>query len=202
MHGFFMNEQQRIRLAFERFDAANAEDPNLIEVDGQAAPKELVFSRRLTDWVMALQPDASEALQLASRCQHLCRWQVPRSSQPMGRAGYLKWRAGLKQFHAEKSGEILEALGFDQQTIARVQELNLKKNLKKDAECQTIEDALCLVFLQYQFDDLIADTESEKMIRIVKKTWAKMSEQGQQAAMKLDYSPLAMQMLEQSVLPS
>ncbi|NWK55341.1 DUF4202 domain-containing protein [Verrucomicrobiaceae bacterium N1E253] len=197
-----MNEQQRIRLAFERFDAANAEDPNLIEVDGQAAPKELVFSRRLTDWVMALQPDASEALQLASRCQHLCRWQVPRSSQPMGRAGYLKWRAGLKQFHAEKSGEILEALGFDQQTIARVQELNLKKNLKKDAECQTIEDALCLVFLQYQFDDLIADTESEKMIRIVKKTWAKMSEQGQQAAMKLDYSPLAMQMLEQSVLPS
>lgn len=148
---------------------------------------------------MALQPDASEALQLASRCQHICRWEVPRSTQPMGRAGYLKWRAGLKKFHAEKSAGILRDVGYPEEVITRVQELNLKKNLKTDPDCQTIEDALCLVFLQYQFDALIADTDPEKMIRIVQKTWAKMSQQGHEAALKLDYSPEAQQVLKDSL---
>lgn len=181
------------------FDAANAQDPNRIELDGELHPKELVLAKRLGDWVLALAPEASEALQLASRCQHICRWEVPRSSEPMGRAGYLKWRAGLKKFHAEKSAEILSEVGYPEKMINRVQELNLKKNLKSDPECQVIEDALCLVFLQYQFDALIEDTDPEKMMRIVQKTWAKMSAQGQEMALKLNYSAQAQEVLNKSL---
>ena len=174
--------------AFENFDTANAEDPNGIEVDGAMQPKELVFAKRLTESVLALDPEASEALQLASRCQHICRWEVPRSTEPMGRVGYLKWRAGLKKFHAAKSAEILHEVGYPEEMIKRVQDLNLKKDLQSDPDCQTLEDALCLVFLKYQFDALIAGTEREKMIRITQKTWAKMSKRGQEAALKLSYS--------------
>ncbi|MBK1855372.1 DUF4202 domain-containing protein [Verrucomicrobiaceae bacterium 5K15] len=192
-----MNDQ--LARAFELFDRANAQDPNSIIVDGEQRPKELVFAERLTEAVMDLDPDASEALQLASRCQHIRRWEVPRDTQPMGRTGYLKWRKGLQKFHAETSAAILREVGYPEEVIERVQSLNQKKNLKTDADCQTLEDALCLVFLEHQFDDLIADTEEEKMIRIVQKTWAKMSPRGHEAAQELDYSPEAAELLTKAL---
>jgi len=185
--------------AFEQFDAANSEDPNTLIVDGVEQPKELVFAQRLTQAVLTLDPNAAEPLQLASRCQHICRWKTPRSSEPMGRTGYLKWRAGLKKFHAETSAGILREIGYDEATVERVQSLNQKQNLKTDPDCQTLEDALCLVFLEHQFDDLIESTEEEKMIRIVQKTWAKMSDRGQKSAAQLDFSELAAGVLEKAL---
>jgi len=190
-----MNDDELRLNAFARFDVANREDPNQITVDGVVYPKELLLAKRLTDCVLELNPDASEVLLLASRCQHLCRWEVPRSTEPMGREGYLKWRAELKQFHAEKSGGILRDVGFPEVTVEQVQALNLKKNLKSAPDCQTLEDALCLIFLKYQFDALIASTDAEKMVRIVQKTWVKMSDRGRDAASKLSYSPEAQAVL-------
>lgn len=197
LHGVFMNTESLLTHAFGRFDQANEADPNQIKVDGEDQPKELIFAKRLSESVLMLNSEASEALQLASRCQHICRWQVPRSTEPMGRSGYLKWRAGLKVFHAEKSAEILRETGYSEDMIARVQELNLKKNLNSDPECQTLEDALCLVFLRHQLDALIANTEPKKIIRIVQKTWAKMSPQGQEAALQVSYSEEAQAVLKQ-----
>lgn len=182
-----MNEAM-LQDAYRRFDAANAEDPNTVEVDGKPQPKELVFAKRLSAAVLDLDPDASIALRLAARCQHIQRWKMPRSTQPMGRTGYLKWRTLLKKFHSEQSAEILAASGYEADVIERVQELNLKKNLKTDKDCQTLEDGLCLVFLEHQFDALISDTEEEKLIGIVRKTWAKMSPRGQQATNKITFS--------------
>ena len=97
----------RFAAAVQRFNEANARDPYTVEVEGVAQPRELVYSRWLVDWVLRLQPNASEALRLAAHSQHLCRWEIPRESYPMTRPGYLKWRADLKQFHARKAGEIL-----------------------------------------------------------------------------------------------
>src|SRR5947208_3170058 len=100
--------------ALRRFDQENSCDPNIQLVDGQALPREVAYARWLTDWVLKLAPDASEPLRLAARCQHLCRWLVPRQSYPMTRAGYLQWREGLKKFHAQKAGEILREVGYPQ----------------------------------------------------------------------------------------
>lgn len=173
--------------AIRRFDAANAADPNRETADGADHPRELLYARRLTDWVLRLKPDAPEALRLAARCQHLCRWEIPRTSYPMDRPGYLRWRAELKKFHAERAGAILREVGYNDDLIARVQALNLKKDLGKDADCQTLEDALCLVFLQFQLGDLAAKSDHAKMINALKKSWAKMSEQGRAEALKLSY---------------
>src|SRR5437899_233735 len=97
----------RFQAAIRRFDEENARDPNTEVVDGAAQPRELVYARRLSDWVRKLAPAASEELRLAARSQHLCRWTIPRSSYEMTRAGYLRWRSDLKAFHARKAGEIL-----------------------------------------------------------------------------------------------
>lgn len=149
----------RFQAALRRFDAANAKDPHTELVGGVPQPRELVYAERLTEWVLRLQPDASEVLKLAARCQHLCRWAIPRNEYPMDRSGYLKWRAELKKFHAEKSGQILREVGFDDDVVSNVQALNLKKNFPADADSRVLEDALCLVFLQYQLTELAAKTE-------------------------------------------
>ena len=164
----------------------------------KSQPKELILAKRLTESVLSLDPEASEVLLLASRCQHICRWMVPRNTEPMGREGYLRWRAGLKKFHAEKSAEILREVGYGDSVIERVQSLNLKKNLKTDPDCQVLEDALCLVFLKYQFDVLIENTDREKIVRIVQKTWKKMSKAGHVAALKISYSAEAQLVLSEA----
>jgi len=176
----------RFKTALQRIDDENAKDPRITSNASQ--PSELLYSQWLTDWVLRLCPEASEALLLAARSQHICRWMIPRSSYEMTRVGYLTWRADLKKFHARKSGEILAEAGYSDDFISRVQTLNLKLNLIQDPECQTLEDALCLVTLQYQLSDLMMKTEPEKMIGIVQKTWKKMSAQAREEALALPLS--------------
>ena len=178
----------RFQQVLRRFDDENARDPNLVIIEDTARPRELIYAQWLTDWVLRLCPEASEALQLAARCQHICRWLIPRNSYPMTRAGYLRWREELKRFHAEKSTEILREAGYPEDIIARVRDLNLKKNFGADPECQLLEDALCLVTLQYQLGDLMDKTEPDKMIRILQKTWKKMSPAARREALGLSFS--------------
>ena len=117
--------------AIERFDAENGRDPNA-EIDGGVPhPRELLYARRLTEWVLRLAPGTSEALRLAARCQHICRWTIPREAYPITRAGYLRWRNDLKQFHASKSGAILREVGYGEEMIAKVRDLNLKKHFRR-----------------------------------------------------------------------
>lgn len=188
-----MNE--KFLAAIARFDAENSLDPNL---DG-GRPRELLYAERLTAWVLKLNPHASEALQLAARCQHICRWQSPRENYPMTKPGYLKWRADLKKFHAEKSGGILREVGYSDELIRRVQDLNLKKNFPIDPEVCTLEDALCLVFLEFQFSALAAKSDDEKMINALRKSWGKMSEAARQEALKLSYGHHEAQLLKRAL---
>lgn len=184
---FTPTDSERFTAAIRRFDEANARDPNVEVVNGQSHPRELIYAQWLTDWVLKLAPDASEALRLATRCQHICRWDIPRNSYPMDKSGYLKWRADLKKFHADKSGKILRDVGYDEATIQRVQELNLKQNHPKDPEVCVLEDALCLVFLEHQLTPLAAKADDEKLINALQKSWKKMTPAAHAEALKLSY---------------
>ncbi len=178
-------ESERLKKALGEIDRFNSQDPRREIVDGVAYPQELIYSKRLTEFVLNLNPEHSEALLIAARCQHICRWTIPRENYPMGRGGYLRWRQTLKSFHAEKVGEILQEVGYEEDFIAREQRLILKKNLKKDADTRTLEDALCLVFLETQFVDLMEKTPQDKMKVIVRKTWKKMSPKGREVALQM-----------------
>ena len=181
-------DQNKFDAAIRRFDEENARDPNMQIEEGRSQPRELVYARWLTDWVLKVCPNASEELRLAARCQHLCRWLIPRDSYPMTRTGYLMWRQDLKQFHAQKAGEMLKEMGYPEESIARVQSLNLKKRPPNDAEMQALEDALCLVFLERQLDDLMAKTADDKVINALRKSWNKMSPAARDRALTLPFS--------------
>jgi hypothetical protein len=174
--------------AFELFDNYNKRSPERITWENEEYPIEYFYAIKLYEWVVKLAPDADESLLLASRCQHIGRWEIARKSYPDGRVGYLKWRSDLSKYHAGIATEILAEVGYDEETISRVRQIVLKQRLKSDPEVQTMENALCLVFLQYQYDDLITKVTEEKMIDILRKTWGKMSDPGRDMALSLQYS--------------
>ena len=200
MSGSFQpQDPKRFEAALRRFDEANARDPNREVVDGIPQPRELLYARRLVKWVLQLCPGASEELRLAAHCQHICRWEIPRHSYPMTRPGYLQWRATLKIFHAQKAGDLLREVGYAEAMIRRVQDLNLKKNFPDDPETRALEDALCLVFLEYQFADLAARTAEGKTINALQKSWHKMTPPAQAKALKLNYGEREKALLERAL---
>lgn len=177
--------RDRLEAALARFDAAHREDPRSVQVDGGSVPWSVEYHRKLGEWVLRLDPNASETLRLAAACQHIRRWEIPRSDYDEGRRGYKRWRSDLARMHADIAHAVLADVGYDDETIARVEALLRKLGLGRDPDVQTFEDAICMVFFEMDFADLAAKHDDEKMIDILRKTWAKMSPAGHEAARAL-----------------
>ena len=189
----------RFEIALAIIDKNNAEDPNFYEVNNLKFPKELVYSQRMTQKLLQFKPNASKALQIAARAQHICRWKITRKEYPMDRIGYLKWREDLKIFHADLTSEILKEVGFDQEFIDRISLIIRKKHIKKNEESQIIEDVICLVFLDYYFEEFAEKHNDDKVIDILQKTWKKMSEKGHAAALKINFSERSLSLVKNAL---
>lgn len=192
-------EPTRFETAIALIDKKNSEDPNVYHSHGVDFPKELLYSQRMSQKLLQFKPNASRALQLAARAQHICRWKIARDEYPMDRVGYLKWRETLKKMHAELTADILKEVGYDDEYIDRVSFLINKKLIKKNEESQTIEDVICLVFLDYYFEEFAAKHEDEKVIDILQKTWVKMSEEGHEEALKIKFSEKSLALVKQAI---
>ncbi len=170
--------QQHYQAAIAAFDQANSEDPNIELFEGKEFPKELLYAQRMSDMQQRFAPEASEAVKLAVRAQHIQRWKIPRSNYPMDKSGYMLWRTGLYKFHAETAGNIMQKVGYDNEMIARVKTIVSKKGLKTNSETQMMEDVVDLVFLEHYllgFAGQHPEYDEAKWIVIIKKTWQKMS---------------------------
>jgi len=174
--------------AMALLDEAHDGDPDTVTVDGRTVAAERLYAERMTRWLERLAPDASEALRLAVRAQHLCRWEVPRSEYPEGRAGYKKWRSELMRRHAERASACVLRAGYDTAMADRVAALVQKRGLKVDGETQLLEDCACLVFLEHYFADFAARHDDDKLEGIVTRTWKKMSAKAREEALKLPFS--------------
>ncbi len=175
--------QEHYQAAIAAFDKANAEDPNKDTADGKEYPKELLYARRMTEMQERYAPDASEAVRLAVRAQHIQRWKIPRSNYPMERQGYLLWRTGLYQFHAETAGRLMREAGYDNAMIDRVKAIVGKKGLKVNTETQLMEDVTDLLFIEHYLTGFAAkhpEYDEAKWMQIIRKTWQKMSLRAQE----------------------
>ncbi len=171
-------------------------DANIVE---GPVPKELLYGQRMSRWLTRLAPEASEALQIACRGQHMARWRWPRSDFPEGRAGYKAWRRELYRHHGKAVAELMKEVGYDDEMQARVALLIGKENRMTDAESQTLEDVACLVFLAHEFAVFATKHERPKLIHIVRKTWKKMSEKGRAAALNLKLSEELGSIVEEAI---
>lgn len=197
-------QNQRLQEAIRRIDVANQEDPFREESHGQSFAKEYLYSLRMTERLHQFVQEPSEALQVAVRAQHICRWMIPRDQYPEGRKGYHQWRIALQKFHAEKTGDILQDVGYDEPFIQRVQALLRKENIKHNPETQALEDVVCLVFLEYYLTDFVdkGEYDEAKLVDIVQKTWQKMSADAHQAASQLHFPPRMQRIIEKAVASS
>ena len=177
--------------AFAAIDVANAADPTLFEGE----PLALVQGRLADEWVLQLHPKASAPLRLAARAHHLRRWAVPRSSYPEGRPGYLRWRRDQKTRHGEELEELLGGAGVVKSTIDRACQIVVKTGLGSDPEVQHFEDAVCLTFLGTQLVPLTERLERQHMIGVIRKTLAKMSDDGKALALTMTFPENVTQLL-------
>ena len=187
---------ERLAAALAAVDAANADDPATVVVRGVERPKELTHAEMMTRWVRYLDPGCRDEQLIAARAHHLRRWAIPRDSYPRDRAGYLRWRTALQRRHAEDVGRIMRDAGYGDESIERVQAIVRKRGLGRDPAVQVHEDALCLVFLETQLDELTTSLgDEDKMVDILRKTAAKMSPAGLEAARQLSLSPEGAELL-------
>ncbi len=174
--------------ARELIDQAHAADPE--RVDGRAG--EALYAERLEAWIRRLVSAPSDALLLAARCQHLERWAIPRSSFPMDRPSYHRWRKAVHVRQGERARAILLAAGCDQDLAARVGDLVAKAAAEGDAESQALEDAACLVFIADELAGFAAEHAAytrDKFVDIIRRTWAKMSPAAHDLALAIPLPP-------------
>lgn len=184
-----------LKKVLSAIDKINQTDINTTLVDGIEHPKELLYGQRMTECLAKHWVDASELLQIAVRAQHIKRWHLKRTEFEQGKAGYYQWRIALGKFHAQLTAEIMLESGYNEEQANQTASIICKENLKDktqsqlNLDSQTLEDVACLVFLEHYFDDFaakyIAENNEEKIIRIVKLTWNKMSERGHEIALTL-----------------
>ncbi|ERP94766.1 glutamyl-tRNA synthetase [Marinobacter sp. ES-1] len=180
--------QQTLMNTLEAIDRANQADPNTEQVDGQQLPREYAYSLHMTRWLFALEPEPSERMQIACRAQHLERWTMPRSDYGEGRKNYYQWRLACGRMHGRRAAEIMAESGYPQEECERVETIITKRKLREDEDTQLLEDVACMVFLERYFAGFFEDNpdfDKEKWLRIVRRTWDKMSPRAHEAALKL-----------------
>ena len=187
-----MKAVARLQDVLARIDEANRKDPHAETEEGVAHPKELLYARRMSAWLERLRPDATDALRIAVRAQHLERWAIPRDRFPPGRTGYLRWRTTLGAHHAERTAGLMREAGFGDGTIASVAALLRKEGLARaapDSDVQALEDCACLVFLEHYLAPFADRHPPAKVADILAKTWRKMSPAARAAAPGVELPP-------------
>lgn len=177
-----------LECAITAIDQANQQDPNQAGFEGQLQAKEYIYSQHMTRWLFKLENNPSELMQIACRAQHLERWVIPRNTYPKGLKGYYQWRTACNEMHGQRAAEIMAQSGYATEDCEHVAMVISKQALHHDADTQLLEDVACLVFLERYFAEFYEqnpDYDEEKWLRIVSRTWAKMSERARAEGLKL-----------------
>ena len=182
-------QMSRFEAVVEAVDAENAQDPRHERIAGERVPAELLYSRRMTERMQALYPDASETLRIAARAQHIRRWTTPRSRHPEGKAGYHAWRIACRKMHAETVAKIMAKQGYGQADIDQVGKLIRKEGLKSDPDSQRLQNVVGLVFIEHYLEDFAADRSDEQLVDILRKTARKLDADATGQIARLDLSP-------------
>jgi hypothetical protein len=95
--------------------------------------------------------------------------------------------------------DVLRGVGYGDHVIERVGVIIRKEGRATDPAVQVHEDALCLVFLESQFDELSDQLGDEHMVEVLVKTLRKMSDAGIAAASTIPLSDRSARLLSSAV---
>ncbi|MEP2703808.1 MAG: DUF4202 domain-containing protein [Roseibium sp.] len=170
----------KLEKVLHAIDEANAADPK--SEDGQ--PTARLYGLRMSEEVNRLFPNASDALQIAARGQHVERWVLARKTYPEGKAGYHTWRRDLAKHHASRVAEFMQDAGYCDDDIAAAERMLRKEGIKRHDDVQALEDVICFVFLKWYFTPFATKHDEAKILDIVQKTARKMSDEARQRVLQ------------------
>ena len=173
----------RLEAVLSAIDNINKEDPNYTVVDGVSKAKELLYGHYMSACLEEYWQETNELLKIAVRAQHIKRWHLKRTEFDEGKAGYFKWRIALGKFHAQLTEAIMLENDYSTEESQNTAKIIRKEKLKSNSDSQTLEDVACLVFLQHYFDEFSGKHSEDKIIRILQKTWGKMSDKAHDIAL-------------------
>lgn len=182
--------------AIDSFERVNGLDPRRQRFQGLDRPRELVFSERVSHWLLRLAPGASETVRLAAAGHTLLRWEIPRDHYPHDTAGYHAWRDATAAHSARATEALLRSVGYSDELIQRVGRLVRREDFPHDPDAQLLEDADCLAFLELKLADYLHQWDEETLARILHGTWTKMSEQARALAKPALLDPRVKHLLE------
>lgn len=188
-----------VAAAIDALAALHAADPRTAPAPGGVVPREARWTGAVAGWVDRLADAAPPALRIAAHAQHLERWLRPRSDYPAGRAGYLRWRRDAGSAAAARAEGVCRAAGGDARLAARVAQLVRKEGLGRDPEVVVLEDAACLAFLELDAASFAAAHADDEVVRILARTWRKMSPAGRAAACGLSLPEPLQELLARAV---
>jgi Domain of unknown function (DUF4202) len=186
----------RLLRAIDAFERINGLDTRRQRFQGHDRPRELVFSERVSHWLLRLAPDASETVRLAAAGHTLRRWEIPRDHYPHDTAGYHAWRDATAAHSAEVTEALLRPIGYSDELIQRVGRLVRREDFPRDPDAQLLEDADCLAFLELKLADYLHQWDEDTLTRILHGTWSKMSEQARALAQLALLDPRIKHLLE------
>jgi hypothetical protein len=186
----------RFLRALDAFERVNGLDPRRQRFQGLDRPRELVFSERVSHWLLRLAPDASETVRLAAAGHTLRRWDIPRDRYPHDTAGYHAWRHATASHSAQVADALLRPIGYPDELILRVGRLVRREDCPRDPDAQLLEDADCLAFLELKLVDYLHQWDEDRLARILHGTWTKMSEQARTLATSAPLDPRIKHLLE------
>ena len=181
-------------------DALHGEDPRSTTMaDGTSLPQELAYAQRMSGWLDRVHNAPNDVLRLAVRAQHLQRWLVPREEYPEGRIGYLTWRRDQGERAGDTTAKLMREVGYSDADAERATAIIRKQGLGRDPDVQALEDCACLVFLENYFADFSRKIDHDHMVRIVQKTWGKMSPEAHKLALTLPMSDTSAALVKEAL---
>ena len=162
----------------EAINLVHTEDETLINDGAKTVASELVYSQRMLAMLEVFDKGSSKLLRLAVQCQHLRRWNIPRTNYSMDRRGYHQWRRAVMEYQLNQTREILIQNKVDIDDIDFILDGLSNQGNKAHATAQIIMDTACLVFIKWYLEAFAAKHEQKKVNDIMKKTMQKMSDKG------------------------
>ena len=97
---------------------------------------------------------------------------------------------------------MLERVGSPPEVSDHVLAIVAKQGIASDPAVQAHEDALCLVFLELQLDELAARLDRDQMVEVLRKSLRKMSPRGVEAAAAVPMSDNGRELVAAAVASS
>jgi len=194
--------REKLEKAIELIDAVNAQDPTVVDFEGQSHPYRLLYSKWVTEWVKKLDPKARDELLILARGRSVESWllkNIDRNNFPPNLGGVRMWQAERRKWQANRLTSIMKEAGYEDESIKLVEEIMLDRDipdpqdirqfdlkgplgttnfrlLEEACMVQTLRDAEALVFMERNFPAMADNLSADEVLKVIKRELALISQ--------------------------